>query len=132
MDKQYKILAFNEAIGEVVVKFETPHFKDVLNIILPIEDDLYPEGEALDNYILGFVPYRDEVRCVCLERGVKNVDRLKALVEPPIEPTIDEATLAEEAAMREYESLQDVSREEVKEYFKLIIEEILNESNPPL
>ena len=50
----YTITDFNLAAGQVIVKFF--ELDGEVAIDLPINDCMFPEGDALDSYIKGFVP----------------------------------------------------------------------------
>jgi hypothetical protein len=75
----YKIRFFNEATGSIVVEFnDFPPF----NIDLPLVDNKYPEGEALDEYVKGFLPLEFIQRKKIIEQGIENASNIAALVEP--------------------------------------------------
>ena len=51
---QYKIVNFDENSGQIQIKCE--NYDPIINIDLHPDNGKYPEGEALDLYIRGFVP----------------------------------------------------------------------------
>jgi hypothetical protein len=80
MKIKYKIIKLDEVYGQIVVR---PEGFDPMCIDLPIDTDgVIPEGEALHAYIDGFLPYYFIERKDKLAAGIKNVDSIKALVEP--------------------------------------------------
>lgn len=86
----YKIVKFDEVIGQILVKF------DEAEHLIPV--DLHPneqghllEGEALDQYIRGFCPLEHITRKNVFANGIKNLDSIRALVQPlPEEPKVIE------------------------------------------
>jgi hypothetical protein len=86
MERTYKITAFNEQIGQVIAMVGDQSFA----IDLPIFDGLYPTGDELDAYILGFFPPADTSRLDALSSGVANSAEIAAKVEPLTTNTIDE------------------------------------------
>jgi len=84
----YKITDFNEASGQLTVEFAVGMAP--LTIDVPINDGLYLSGDALHEYILGFIPTWHIERMAQINAGVANKEELKALVESaPVElPTV--------------------------------------------
>lgn len=75
----YKVLEFNENTGQLVIQFAQGLAP--LSIDAPIENGLYITGEALDNYVKGFIPTWHLERQAQISAGVANVEEIKALVE---------------------------------------------------
>lgn len=82
----YKIVAFDETIGQLQIKF------DVIPYLIPL--DLHPdedghllEGEQLDQFIRGACPIGYVIRQRIFNEGIKNLDSIKALVQPLPEET---------------------------------------------
>jgi hypothetical protein len=75
----YKVLSFNETTGQLTIEFA----KELapLTVDVPIENGLYIAGEALDNYVQGFIPTWFIERQTQINAGISNVEVLKALVE---------------------------------------------------
>jgi homoserine dehydrogenase len=74
---KYKIIAFNETTGQIVVK---PENMSPLCVDLPIQNNKYLEGLELDNYIRTFIPTGVSERPKLIEK-VTNKDAIAALVE---------------------------------------------------
>jgi hypothetical protein len=93
MSIEYKIRSFNQTTGSIVVEFMdfTP-----FNIDLPVENGLYPEGEALDAYIRGFLPVWVVERKQVIQAGVSNAEAIASLVEPLPAETNEEQAAREE------------------------------------
>jgi hypothetical protein len=79
----YKIRFFNQATGSIVVEFQD--FAP-FNIDLPLVDGKYPEGQALDEYIKGFLPIEFVQRKQIIAQGIENAANIAALVEPWPQP----------------------------------------------
>jgi hypothetical protein len=79
MDLTYKIRVFNESTGSIVVEFQD--FAP-FNIDLPLVDGKYPEGQALDEFIRGFLPIEFVQRKQIISQGIENASNIAALVEP--------------------------------------------------
>ncbi len=82
----YKIVAFDEVIGQLQIKY------DVIPYLVPL--DLHPdetghllEGEQLDQFIRGACPIGFVIRQRIFNEGIKNIDSIKALVQPLPEET---------------------------------------------
>jgi hypothetical protein len=81
---KYKIVKLDEINGQIIVR---PEGYDLVAIDLPVDSDgLVPEGDELNNYIQGFLPYYHLDRKNQLINGIKNIDAINKLVEP--EPEI--------------------------------------------
>lgn len=88
----YKIVGFDELIGQIHVKF------DVIPYIVPL--DLHPdengnllEGEALDYWIRNACPIGYVLRENIFKNGIKNLDSIRSLVveiERPAEEIVEE------------------------------------------
>jgi hypothetical protein len=77
----YKIIQFNEGQGQIIVEHD-PRFS-AFAVDLPIDDNgLYITGEALDNYIKGFIPHDYVTRIDKINAGVSNAHEIAALVTP--------------------------------------------------
>jgi len=86
---KYKIIAFIETTGQIVVK---PENMSPLAIDLPIENSKYPEGLELDNYIRGFIPSGVSERLKLIEK-ITNKDTIAALVEVEKIPEKDQLNI---------------------------------------
>jgi hypothetical protein len=88
----YKIIDFNEVSGSALIRYREDAAP--INVNLPLdENNLYVTGEALDQYIKGFIPVEYFQRMDVLKSGVQNADAIKALVQPePVQETIEETT----------------------------------------
>lgn len=73
---EYKIVKFNAAQGQIIVKCQELYF----NVDLPIINGLFPVGEELDSLIQGFIPVWHFERLSLLAAGVANADAIQALV----------------------------------------------------
>lgn len=90
----YKVLSFNENTGQLVIEFAQGMAP--LSVDVPIENGLYITGEALDNYVKGFIPTWHLERQAQINAGVANADTLKALVEQTAEVQIPTALTPEQ------------------------------------
>jgi hypothetical protein len=82
----YKIIKFDEAAGQITVRF-----RDVspIAIDLPIDADGNTLiGEALSDYLKGFVPAWHYERLDRIAQGIKNAAEIHALVEPEVEESV--------------------------------------------
>jgi hypothetical protein len=61
LDKKYYICDFFPKENAVHVYFTNMPTYKTIEIILPVVDGLYPEGDDLDNYIMSFCPFIGEV-----------------------------------------------------------------------
>ncbi len=78
MNIPYKIIDLDESNMQIVVR---PEGFGLIWIDLPIDDNgCIPEGESLDQYIQGFLPYYAVQRKAKLDAGIKNIDSIKAKV----------------------------------------------------
>lgn len=103
MSVDYKIRSFDKVNGSIVVEFaDFPLF----NIDLPVDGGKYPEGEALDTYIRGFLPVWVLERKQIIQNGIANETSIEALVEPPPQPE-PVATANSEAAVAQEEIIAD-------------------------
>jgi hypothetical protein len=86
----YKIIYFDEASGSVVIRYRDDAAP--INVNLPLdENNLYVTGEALDQYIKGFIPVEYFQRIDAIKAGVQNADAIKALVQPEtVQETVQE------------------------------------------
>ena len=81
---EYQIIAFDEAVGQIVVEYNEGM---TFALDLPIEDGAYPEGEALDVLIRQFLPVWVVERKQAIASGVSNAESIKAVVVPkPVQP----------------------------------------------
>lgn len=92
MDLTYKIREFNQVTGSIVVEFED--FAP-FNIDLPLVDGKYLEGEALNDYIKGFLPVEFVQRKQVIAQGIENASNIAALVEPWPQPEVIPVTVVE-------------------------------------
>lgn len=122
MNNQYDIIDFDENTGNILVKFNLPLFSETFNIELPIVDDMFIEGDELDLYIKGFIPVGNSVREKALQKGIKNLDKIKSLVkkEEIVEEKTDSKILLEE----QYKSM---TSNNLDEDIKLYIAELVKE-----
>lgn len=81
---QYKIVKFDENSGQIQIKCE--NYDPIINIDLPIDNGKFPEGEALDLYIRGFVPAWLINRSNNIKK-VTNKEYIQSLVSEP-EPEV--------------------------------------------
>jgi hypothetical protein len=95
MSTSYKIRSFNRDNGSIVVEFmEFPPF----NIDLPIKNGRYPEGDALDTYVKGFLPIHTIERKQNISVGIENADVIAAMVEEqPAQQALEATELSAEA-----------------------------------
>ena len=75
----YKIIEFNETIGQIKILVE--EFGIIPINLHPDDNDCYPTGQELDNYIRGFIPVHELER---LEKVkiVSNSAEIQSLIEP--------------------------------------------------
>lgn len=78
----YKIIGFNEAIAQILVKFDLVDHAIPLDLH-PDENGMFLEGEELDRWIRGACPTGFIVRKQLIQSGIKNIDSIRALVQPP-------------------------------------------------
>jgi hypothetical protein len=76
---EFKIVSFNPATAQIVVEAGDMR----LALDLPVDDDGYvPEGDALETYVMGFIP--PEVlrrqRVLAQHGGVRNAESIQRLV----------------------------------------------------
>jgi hypothetical protein len=79
---EFKIVSFNPATAQIVVEVGDMR----LALDLPVDDDGYvPEGDALETYVMGFIP--PEVlrrqRVLAQHGGVRNAESIQRLVTAP-------------------------------------------------
>ena len=74
---EYKIIAFDETIGQITVEYGEGI---VFALDLPIENGAYPVGEALDALIKQFLPTWVVERKQSIASGIRNIDGIKSLV----------------------------------------------------
>lgn len=86
MTIQYKIRSFNSDNGSITIEFAD--FAPI-SVDLPIENNRYMEGEALDTYIKGFLPVYAVTRKQNIAAGIENADVIAAMVE---EKSVEEIT----------------------------------------
>jgi hypothetical protein len=76
----YKIISFDRDSGSIVIKFAENMAP--INIDLPLnEDGLYITGEALNEYVKGFIPTWHLERLSRIQAGIANADDIEALVQ---------------------------------------------------
>lgn len=88
----YTIIKFDESAGQIVVRFDASMAPVAID--LPVENGLYPTGEALDTYIKGFIPTWHIERINTVKAGIANAADIAALVTPEEEDSF----LQEQAA----------------------------------
>lgn len=75
----YKITEFNAQTGQITICFIPLDY--YVSIDLPInEDRMVPEGEELNIYIQGFLPYYLVKRKELLARGIVNSEAITNLI----------------------------------------------------
>lgn len=82
MALNYTIRGFDEQTGSITVEF---HDVGTWNLDLPIENGMYPEGEAFEKFIQGFYPSWVIERRNTIKNGIPNANSIAALVEPLIQ-----------------------------------------------
>jgi hypothetical protein len=92
LHSEYKILDFNESLGQISVLFKDT--ENIIGISIPIENNRYIEGLALHNYIMSFNSHNDDPIEQKTKR-VTNSDVIKKLVEP-----IDKELLEKEVRLQ--------------------------------
>lgn len=101
MTIQYKIRGFNRDNGSIVIEFAD--FAPI-NVDIPIENNRYIEGEALDTYIKGFLPIQVVARKQNISAGIENADAIAAMVEAkPVETAPVESVAIDAEALRNAE-----------------------------
>lgn len=117
---KYVIRSFDEVKGSVVVDFEG---LGKLNIDLPIENNAYPEGEALEAFIQQFAPTWVMERANKLNAGVSNAAYISSLVqpEPSEEPVQPEFTQEELLAIEAQKAA--VERAKIEAVVNAVLEE---------
>ena len=74
---EYKIIAFDETIGQITVE----HGEGIVFALdLPIENGAYPVGDELDVLIKQFLPTWVVERKQSIASGIRNIDGIKSLV----------------------------------------------------
>jgi hypothetical protein len=122
----YRVVNFDETSGQLAVAFA----EDLapLTIDVPIENGLYLAGDALHQYITGFIPTWHIERQTQIKAGVANKEELKTLVE---------ATAAVELPVVSQEDLQAKENEKMwtdiqkeKDVIKVLVKYSLLDSDP--
>jgi hypothetical protein len=99
-NSNYKIIKFNEATGQIIVRFRD---MEPISVDLPIDAEGNAlSGNQLSDYLRGFIPTWHYDRLEKISSGISNAAEIHALVEP--EPT-------EEVSQPE-PTYQDLRREE--------------------
>ena len=98
--QNFTVLRFDEQIGQITVAVEG--FSPIA-IDLPIQDGLYPIGEELERYVMGFFPAPDTSRADAISAGVANASEIAALVSPNSFVESSEAELASRALQAQTE-----------------------------
>jgi hypothetical protein len=87
----YKIISLDKSTGQVVISVDgfSP-----MAIDLPLdENNMIPTGQALDSFLLGYVPHSliDRKKKI-EEHGIPNINEIESLVDPiiPRELTVEE------------------------------------------
>jgi hypothetical protein len=101
----YVITKFDEAAGQIIVRFDAS--VPPIAVDLPIENGLYPTGEALDTYVKGFIPTWHVERLNTIKAGVSNASEIAALVVPEAEQTFFAQEQADAQAMQEEQLASD-------------------------
>ena len=82
----YKIIALDEARGQMTVKFYNADVPDGIKVPVDLEVQggavLVREGQALADYIMGFCPFAEFARRPVLRDSAADYSALRALVEP--------------------------------------------------
>ena len=101
----YKIIAFDEAAGQLVL-----HYQDTNHLVdLPIDENgVVPTGVELDKYLRGFIPTWHYERKARLAKGIVNIEQIRALVQPL--PVVEKTREQLEQEVRNYrQDLLDAS-----------------------
>lgn len=101
----YVITKFNEDAGQIIVRFDAN--MSPVAIDLPVENGVYPTGEALDQYIKGFIPTWHLERLNIIKAGVSNAAEIAALVVPEAEQVFYAQEQANIQAMQEEQLASD-------------------------
>lgn len=121
----YKIIYFDRDNGSITIKFAENMAP--VNVDLPLnEEGLYLTGEALNEYVKGFIPTWHLERLSRIQAGIPNADDIEALVQA--EP---------EAAAQQTPTQQDVANAQMwakiefeKQVGDALVKFGLLESNP--
>lgn len=80
---EFKIISFNPANAQIIVEVGEMR----LALDLPIDDEGYvPEGDALEKFVMGFIPVEALRRQRLLARhgGVRNAQSIQRLIAAPM------------------------------------------------
>ena len=80
-NKIYKIVSFDENLGQIVISVEG--YNSLISIDLPLDDfNNVPIGNDLHLYINGFIPFNWIERNKKLKNPILNAEEIKKLIEP--------------------------------------------------
>lgn len=106
----YVINNFNEATGQVIVKFNSGSSKFSVDIPLTTEG-LYITGAELQAYINGFEPRDFNERAAKITAGISNASDIAALVVPAEdEPSLTPEQVAEQLAAAEAQKAAELNK----------------------
>lgn len=95
----YKIVGFDESIGQIQVKYDVIPYNIPLDLH-PDEDGHLLEGEELDRWIRNACPIGYVLRENIFKNGIKNLDAIRSLVveieQPQNEPEFPEIEIIPE------------------------------------
>jgi len=95
----YKITRFDEIAGQIYVTFTVTGGSLVIDV--PVENGMYIAGEALDSYIMGFIPAWVVDRKHLIDRGIPNADAVHSMVERLTDEERTQKLTAEARARRD-------------------------------
>lgn len=81
----YKIIGFDQNIGQIHVVVNEYDFGIIPINLVPDSEGKYPTGEALHNYIIGFLPEHELERIEKVKLAT-NTSEIQQLVQPLPEP----------------------------------------------
>lgn len=89
-DAQFKILSFHRQSGSIQIKYFNDLLPDgiIYALTLPLIEGKLPQGDALEQFILSFVPHDAFKRAAELKNANPN-DGLAALPEPASQDPMD-------------------------------------------
>jgi hypothetical protein len=117
----YVIKSFDALNGSIVVDFEGV---GRYNVDLPIQDNKYPEGQALEVFIRQFAPTWVVERATKLSSGVENAAYIAGLVQ---EDPVEEAPVEPELTQEELQAIEAQKAAIERAKIEAIVNAVLDE-----
>lgn len=111
VNTDYKIIGFDETIGQIHVKYDVIPYMVPLDLH-PDEDGNLLEGEELDHWIRTACPIGYVLRENVFKSGIKNLDTIRSLVVKTEEP--------DNIATNDLRDIPPTTPEEIEELINII------------